>query len=77
MRLKDANIEELYDSVPYYLKDSAKMPFHFRNLALDQQLFFRVFCSGIYLDEENNETLLQDLEYIKADLEAIIDSVKK
>lgn len=77
MKIRDADIEELYDSVPYHLKDSAEMPFHFRNLPLDQQVFFRAFCSGVHLDEEKDKTLLQDLEYIKADLEAIIDSVKK
>ena len=75
MRLKDAHIEKLYDNVPYYLKDSAGMPFHFGNLTLDQQLFFRVFTSGLEFDTAAEEDLMRDLDLLKADLEAIIDSV--
>lgn len=75
MRLKDTEIETLYDNVPYYLKDSAKMPFHFGNLTLDQQLFFRVLASGLEFDTAAEEDLMRDLDILKADLEAIIDSV--
>ena len=67
MRLKDADIEEVYDNVP----------FHFGNLTLDQQLFFRVFTSGLEFDTAAEEDLMRDLDFLKADLEAIIDSVNK
>ena len=70
-------IEQAYDEIAYHSKEAAKLPFTFGAMTVDQQLFFRDLFNEIIYNKEEQEELLEDLNLIKADLEAVIPSVKK
>lgn len=76
--MKDKNnIEEAYDDLAYHSKEAAKLPLTFAAMTVDQQLFFRDLFNEIIFNKEEDEVLLEDLNLIKSDLEAVIASVKK
>ena len=70
-------IEQAYDEIAYHSKEAAKLPFTFGAMTVDQQLFFRDLFNEIMYNKEEQKELLEDLNLIKADLEAVIASVKK
>ncbi len=67
----------VYDEIAYHRKETAKMPFTFSQMTVDQQLFFCDLFSAAILNVESRKELLDDLNLIKSDLEAVIASVKK
>ncbi len=71
------SIEEQYDEYPHYNKEAAGLPFHFNQLSVDQQHFFRDFFSGVCDNKQEKETLIDDLTLLKSDLEMIIANTKK
>tara|TARA_B100001094_G_C18143299_1_gene779151 strand:- start:322 stop:543 length:222 start_codon:yes stop_codon:yes gene_type:complete len=70
-------IEQAYDEIAYHSKESAKMPYTFSTMTVDQQLFFRDLFNEIMYNKEEQEELLEDLNLIKSDLEAVIAKVEK
>lgn len=70
-------IEEVYDDLAYHSKEAAKLPFTFEAMNIDQQLFFRDLFDKIMYNKQEQEELLEDLNLIKTDLEAVIANVKK
>ncbi len=70
-------IEEAYDELAYHSKEAAKLPFTFGAMTVDQQLFFRDLFNEIMYSKKEQEELLEDLNLIKTDLEAVIANVKK
>ena len=70
-------IEQAYDELAYHSKEAAKLPFTFDTMTVDQQLFFRDLFNEIMYNKEEQEELLEDLNLIKSDLEAVIANVKK
>ena len=70
-------IEEVYDEIAYHSKEAAKLPFTFSTMPVDQQLFFRDLFNEIMYNKEEQEELLEDLNLIKSDLEAVIANVQK
>lgn len=71
------DIEEFYDELAYHKKESASLPFTFSSMTVDQQIFFRDLYEEIIMSVEKKESLIDDLNLIKSDLEAVIASVKK
>ena len=69
-------LETAYDNVPYHRKEAAKMPYNFYNLSTDQQCFFRDFFEEVVHNVKQKQILIEDLEIIKDDLEAVIARVK-
>ena len=70
-------IEDRYDDYPHHRKEAAGLPFHFNQLKIDQQLFFRDFFDGLCDNKQEKETLIEDLTLLKFDLEMIIANTKK
>ena len=70
-------IEQAYDELAYHSKEAAKLPFTFDTMTVDQQLFFRDLFNEIMYNKQEQEELLEDLNLIKSDLEAVIANVKK
>jgi hypothetical protein len=70
-------IDDHYDNIPYHTKESASLPLSFGDLSIDKQIFFRDLFAGILDNREEKITLIEDLEMIKFDLEAVIANVKK
>ena len=70
-------IEQAYDELAYHSKEAAKLPFTFDTMTVDQQLFFRDLFNEIMYNKQEQEELLEDLNLIKTDLEAVIANVKK
>ena len=70
-------IEKAYDELAYHSKEAAKLPFTFGAMTVDQQLFFRDLFNEIIHNKRENEELLEDLNLIKSDLEAVIANVQK
>ena len=70
-------IEQAYDELAYHSKEAAKLPFTFDTMTVDQQLFFRDLFNEIMYSKQEQEELLEDLNLIKTDLEAVIANVKK
>ena len=70
-------IEEVYDDLAYHTKESAKLPLTFSTMPIDQQLFFRDLFNSIMYNKQEQEELLEDLNLIKSDLEAVIANVQK
>lgn len=70
-------IEEVYDEIAYHSKEAAKVPLTFATMTVDQQLFFRDLFNEIMYNKEEQEELLEDLNLIKTDLEAVIANVQK
>jgi len=71
------NIQDRYDEYPHHSKEAAGLPFHFSQLSVDQQLFFRDFFSEVCDNKEQKQTLIDDLTLLKSDLEMIIANTKK
>ena len=69
-------LETAYDNVSYHRKEAAKMPYNFYNLSADQQCFFRDFFEEVVHNVKQKQILIEDLEIIKDDLEAVIARVK-
>ena len=55
------NIQDRYDEYPHHSKEAAGLPFHFSQLSVDQQLFFRDFFSEVCDNKEQKQTLIDDL----------------
>lgn len=70
-------IEQAYDELAYHSKEAAKLPFTFSTMTVDQQLFFRDLFNEIMYNKQEQEELLEDLNLIKSDLEAVIANVQK
>ena len=70
-------IEEVYDEIAYHSKEAAKVPLTFATMTTDQQLFFRDLFNEIMYSKQEQEELLEDLNLIKSDLEAVIANVQK
>ena len=70
-------IEEVYDEIAYHSKEAAKVPLTFATMTVDQQMFFRDLFNEIMYNKEEQEELLEDLNLIKTDLEAVIANVQK
>lgn len=70
-------IEEAYDELAYHSKEAAKLPFTFDAMTIDQQLFFRDLFDEIMYNKKEQEELLEDLNLLKSDLEAVIANVQK
>ena len=70
-------IEQAYDELAYHTKEAAKLPFTFDTMTVDQQLFFRDLFNEIMYSKKEQEELLEDLNLIKSDLEAVIANVQK
>ena len=70
-------IEQAYDKLAYHSKEAAKLPFTFDTMTVDQQLFFRDLFNEIMYNKQEQEELLEDLNLIKTDLEAVIANVQK
>ena len=70
-------IEEVYDEIAYHSKEAAKVPLTFATMTTDQQLFFRDLFNEIMYNKQEQEELLEDLNLIKSDLEAVIANVQK
>ena len=70
-------IEQAYDELAYHTKEAAKLPFTFDTMTVDQQLFFRDLFNEIMYNKQEQEELLEDLNLIKTDLEAVIANVQK
>lgn len=70
-------IEQAYDEIAYHSKEAAKVPLTFATMTIDQQLFFRDLFNEIMYNKEEQEELLEDLNLIKTDLEAVIANVQK
>ena len=70
-------IEQAYDELAYHSKEAAKLPFTFDTMTVDQQLFFRDLFNEIMYNKQEQEELLEDLNLIKSDLEAVIANIKK
>ncbi len=71
-------IEDFYDDLPFYTKESADMPLSFSDMPIDKQIFFRDLFDQIEYDKEvKNKELIEDLNLIKSDLEAVIADIKK
>jgi len=71
------DIEDVYDNLAYHTKESATLPLTFSSMTIDQQLFFRDLYDSIVYNIEEQEELLEDLNLIKTDLEAVIANVQK
>ena len=70
-------IEQAYDELAYHSKEAAKLPFTFGAMTVAQQLFFRDLFNEIMYSKQEQEELLEDLNLIKSDLEAVIANVQK
>jgi len=70
-------IEQAYDEIAYHSKEAAKVPLTFATMTTDQQLFFRDLFNEIMYNKEEQKELLEDLNLIKTDLEAVIANVQK
>ena len=70
-------IEQAYDELAYHSKEAAKVPLTFATMTVDQQMFFRDLFNEIMYNKEEQEELLEDLNLIKTDLEAVIANVQK
>ena len=70
-------IDKVYDEIAYHAKDAAKMPYTYDTMTIDQQLLFRDLFDSIMHNVGEQEELLEDLNLIKSDLEAVIANVKK
>ena len=70
-------IEQAYDEIAYHSKEAATVPLTFATMTIDQQLFFRDLFNEIMYNKEEQEELLEDLNLIKTDLEAVIANVQK
>lgn len=70
-------VDDFYDDIPYHTKEAAGMPFAFSELSVDKQIFFRDFFNEIVDNRKQKLTLIDDLELIKSELEAVIAIVKK
>ena len=71
------DIEEFYDDLAYHKKESANLPFTFSSMSVDQQIFFRDLYDEIMMNTEKRAILIDDLNLMKSDLEAVIASIKK
>jgi len=70
--------DQIYDNIFYFVKEAADLPLMFHQLKQDQQNFLRDFCQDIeYHNIEKQKETLQDLNLIKADLEALIADIEK
>ena len=70
-------IEQAYDEIAYHSKEAAKVPYTFATMTVDQQMFFRDLFNEIMYNKEEQEELLEDLNLIKSDLEAVIANIQK
>ena len=72
-------VESIYDDMAHHSKEAAKLPLSFFTMTIDQQLFFRDLYESIVdnADTGTHEEMLEDLNLIKSDLEAVIENFKK
>jgi len=73
-------IRTLYDNMPYYLKDSASMPFAFDELSHDQQHLLMMLYDGANPHEEperSGEEIREELTAIVAELESLIADIRE
>ena len=70
-------LERVYDDLAYHTKEAAKLPLTFDTMSTDQQLFFRDLFGGIVQNKQKQEEIVEDLNLIKSDLEAVIANVQK
>ena len=70
-------LEQVYDGLAYHTKEAANLPLTFVTMSIDQQLFFRDLFDEIVYNKEEQKEILEDLNLIKTDLEAVIANVQK
>ena len=71
-------LEKNYNDLHYCAKESLNFPLVFHQLNVDAQNFLRDFYDEIvYYNDTRNKELVQDLDLIKNDLEAVIADIKK
>lgn len=68
-------IRDLYDEIPYHIKDSAGMAYTFDSLSCDKQFLLQEIYSLARLPESSAE-LLEGLTAIKAELENVIADIR-
>ena len=60
-------VEEVYNSVAYYIKDDVGYPYNYSNLSTQQRLFVDSFTEEIDRNEDEKifelKALIEDLEY--------------
>ena len=65
-------VEEVYNSVAYYIKDDVGYPYNYSNLSTQQRLFVDSFTEEIDRNEDEKifelKALIEDLEYEVATL---------
>ena len=65
-------VEEVYNSVAYYIKDDVGYPYNYSNLSTQQRLFVDSFTEEIDRNEDEKifelKSLIEDLEYEVATL---------
>jgi len=71
-------IDETYNDMHSHVKEAAGLPVFYHQLTREQSHFFRDFFQNIHYNlEMENKDLLEDLNLIKSDLEAVIEKIKK
>lgn len=71
-------LEEIYDDIFSHVKETAGLPVFYHQLSRAQEYFFRDLFEKIGYDiETNKKELVEDLNLIKSDLEAVIAIVEK
>ena len=71
-------LEEIYNDIFPHIKETAGLPAYYHQLSRAQEYFFRDFFEQIEYDREaKNKELVEDLNLIKSDLEAVIAIVEK
>lgn len=71
-------LQEIYDDIFAHIKEDAGLPYFYHELSLQQQYFFRDLWDKLeYTREAKNKELVEDLNLIKTDLEAVIAESKK
>lgn len=68
-------IRDLYDEIPYHIKDSAGMAYTFDSLSYDKQFLLQEIYSLARLPESSVE-LLEGLTAIATELENVIADIR-
>ena len=71
-------LEEIYNEIFIHIKEAAGLPAYYHQLSRDQEYFFRDLSEKIVYDiQTNKKELVEDLNLIKSDLEAVIAVIEK
>ena len=71
-------LEEIYNEIFTHIKEAASLPAYYHQLSRDQEYFFRDLFEKIEYDiQTNKKELVEDLNLMKSDLEAVIAVIEK